>query len=138
MFRKILHGAALRNQLPQVRCVAQLTEVWTGIEIFNHRRIAMSTNRNVLKSPARGSRFGKMTRQMRVIGKKDVTMKKKITTKTLTQRPAWKALAAQSKKLQRLHLRELFAKDPKRGERMTVEAAGLFLDYSKNRITDRR
>src|SRR5215475_5399436 len=96
----------------------------------------MSTNRNVLKSSSRGSRFGKIARQMRVKGKKDVTMKKKITTKTLTQRPAWKALAAQSKKLQKLHLSELFAKDPKRGERMTVEGAGLFLDYSKNRITD--
>jgi len=73
---------------------------------------------------------------MRVIGKKDVTLKKTIGTKALTQLPAWKALAAESKKLQKLHLRELFAKDPKRGERMTVEAVGLFLDYSKNRITD--
>ncbi len=56
--------------------------------------------------------------------------------KRLTQRPAWKALAAHHKKIQKLHLRELFADDPKRGERLTVEAAGLSLDYSKNRITD--
>ncbi len=63
-------------------------------------------------------------------------MNKKNTVKPLTHRPAWKSLAAQSKKLRKLHLRELFAKDPKRGERMTIEAAGLFLDYSKNRITD--
>jgi len=55
--------------------------------------------------------------------------------KPLAQRPAWKALTAHHKKIQKLHLRELFAADPKRGERMTVEAAGLFLDYSKNRVT---
>ena len=60
----------------------------------------------------------------------------KSTIKPLTQRPAWKALAAHHQKIQKLHLRELFADDPKRGERMTVEAAGLYLDYSKNRITD--
>jgi len=61
----------------------------------------------------------------------------KSTIKPLTQRPAWKALTAHHKKIQKLHLRELFADDPKRGERMTVEATGLYLDYSKNRITDR-
>jgi glucose-6-phosphate isomerase len=55
--------------------------------------------------------------------------------KPLTQRPAWKALAVHYKQIKRLHLRELFAADPKRGERLTAEAAGLFLDYSKNRIT---
>ena len=60
----------------------------------------------------------------------------KATTKPLTQRKAWKALAVHHKKLQKLHLRQLFAEDPKRGERLTAEAAGLFLDYSKNRITD--
>jgi glucose-6-phosphate isomerase len=56
--------------------------------------------------------------------------------KPLTQRPAWKALAAHHKRFRKLHLRDLFAKDPKRGQRMTTEAAGLFLDYSKNRIND--
>src|ERR1700677_4446134 len=55
--------------------------------------------------------------------------------KPLTQRPAGKALAAHHKKIQKLHLRELFADDPKRGERLKVQAAGLYLDYSKNRIT---
>src|SRR6476660_3352431 len=54
----------------------------------------------------------------------------------LKERPAWKALEAHYKKIRGLHLRALFADDPKRGERMTAEAAGLFLDYSKNRITD--
>jgi len=54
---------------------------------------------------------------------------------SLTQRKAWKGLAAHYKKLQKLPLRELFATDPKRGQRLTAEAAGLFLDYSKNRIT---
>lgn len=54
----------------------------------------------------------------------------------LTKRKAWKALAAHYKKVRPLHLRELFADDPERGERLTVEAVGIYLDYSKNRITD--
>ncbi|HEY7531433.1 MAG TPA: glucose-6-phosphate isomerase [Nitrospiraceae bacterium] len=54
----------------------------------------------------------------------------------LTKRRAWKALQVHFKKIQQLHLRTLFQKDAKRGVRMTVEAAGIFLDYSKNRITD--
>jgi len=58
------------------------------------------------------------------------------TNQHLTSRRAWRALAAHQKKIRGLHLRQLFAADPKRGERMTAEAAGLFLDYSKNRITN--
>src|SRR5919106_3783960 len=54
----------------------------------------------------------------------------------LTQRPAWNALAAHYQTVRELHLRKLFAEDPTRGERMTAEASGLYLDYSKNRITD--
>jgi glucose-6-phosphate isomerase len=54
----------------------------------------------------------------------------------LPQRPAWKALEANFAKVEGMHLRDLFAKDPGRGERMAVEAVGLYLDYSKNRITD--
>jgi glucose-6-phosphate isomerase len=54
----------------------------------------------------------------------------------LTQRPAWKALEAHYKNVRELHLRKLFADNPKRGERMTAEAVGLYLDYSKNRMTD--
>jgi glucose-6-phosphate isomerase len=54
----------------------------------------------------------------------------------LTELPAWKALQAHYQKVRDLHLRKLFAEDPKRGERMTAEAVGLFLDYSKNRVTD--
>ena len=54
----------------------------------------------------------------------------------LPQRPAWRSLETHYQKLQSLHLRSLFSEDPKRGERLTAEAAGLFLDYSKNRITD--
>jgi glucose-6-phosphate isomerase len=54
----------------------------------------------------------------------------------LTKRKAWKALAAHYKKAEKLHLRNLFATDPKRAERMALEAVGVFLDYSKNRITD--
>ncbi len=52
------------------------------------------------------------------------------------KRKAWKALQSHYKEVRALHLRNLFADDPQRGERMTAEAAGLFLDYSKNRITD--
>jgi glucose-6-phosphate isomerase len=54
----------------------------------------------------------------------------------LTKRPAWKALAAHYQHVADRHLRQLFADDPKRGERMTAEAVGLYLDYSKNRVTD--
>jgi len=48
----------------------------------------------------------------------------------------WKALTAHSKEASKLHLRQLFADDPRRGQRMAVDAVGLYLDYSKNRITD--
>jgi glucose-6-phosphate isomerase len=58
------------------------------------------------------------------------------STEPLTQRPAWKALELHHEKIRGLHLRTLFAEDAGRGERMTAEAAGLYLDYSKNRITD--
>ena len=54
----------------------------------------------------------------------------------LTKRKAWKTLQTHYKKVRELHLRNLFADDPKRGGRMTAEAVGLFLDYSKNRVTD--
>jgi len=54
----------------------------------------------------------------------------------LTKRKAWKALATHFNEVRGLHLRELFAQDPTRGERMTLPAAGLYLDYSKNRVTD--
>ena len=55
---------------------------------------------------------------------------------SLTALPAWKALEAHASALKKMHLRELFAADPRRGERLAVEAAGIYLDYSKNRITD--
>ena len=54
----------------------------------------------------------------------------------LTERSAWKALEAHYLGVRQLHLRTLFADDPRRGERMTAEAVGIYLDYSKNRITD--
>ena len=54
----------------------------------------------------------------------------------LTKQKAWRALEAHCKKVGRLHLRTLFAQDPKRGQRFAAEAVGLYLDYSKNRITD--
>jgi glucose-6-phosphate isomerase len=54
----------------------------------------------------------------------------------LSERQAWNALTAHHEKVRELHLRKLFADDPARGERLTVEALGLYFDYSKNRITD--
>jgi glucose-6-phosphate isomerase len=61
-----------------------------------------------------------------------------ITTQTSSLRDtaAWRALEAHAAEIRDLHLRELFADDPKRGERLTLEAEGIFLDYSKNRVTD--
>jgi glucose-6-phosphate isomerase len=53
----------------------------------------------------------------------------------LNERPAWKALEAHYLQVREVQLRKLFAEDPQRGERFTVEAGGIFLDYSKNRIT---
>ena len=54
----------------------------------------------------------------------------------LRQRPAWAALERHHAEIGDRHLRELFADDPDRGERLRVEAVGLYLDYSKNRVTD--
>jgi glucose-6-phosphate isomerase len=54
----------------------------------------------------------------------------------LTERSAWKALEAHYQQIRELRLRNLFADDPGRGERMSAEAVGLYLDYSKNRITE--
>jgi glucose-6-phosphate isomerase len=59
-----------------------------------------------------------------------------ITGNPVVKRPAWKALEAHSKEIQKSHLRNLFADDPKRGERLTLEAVGIYFDYSKNLITD--
>jgi glucose-6-phosphate isomerase len=56
--------------------------------------------------------------------------------KRAIKQSAWKALTAHYKTVSKLHLRQLFAEDPKRGHRMAVEALGLYLDYSKNRVTD--
>src|SRR5260221_1201620 len=55
---------------------------------------------------------------------------------SLSDSAAWKSLAAHSQEVRNLHLRKLFADDPARGERMTAEAVGIYLDYSKNRVTD--
>ena len=60
----------------------------------------------------------------------------KVITQPVTERRAWKALLAHYQSVRELHLRKLFADDPTRGERMTVEAVGLLFDYSKNRVTD--
>ena len=58
------------------------------------------------------------------------------TATPLTQRPEWAALADHFAKIRDVHLRALFAEDSSRGERLAVEGAGLYLNYSKNRVTD--
>ena len=63
-------------------------------------------------------------------------IRKATKQKPLARRTAWKALQTHFKSIRDTHLRTLFEQDPQRGERMTVEGAGLFLDYSKNRVTD--
>jgi glucose-6-phosphate isomerase len=60
----------------------------------------------------------------------------KSVVKSLNRLPAWKALATHYKEINNSHLRDLFANDAQRGERLTAEAVGLYLDYSKNRITE--
>jgi glucose-6-phosphate isomerase len=60
----------------------------------------------------------------------------KSAIKPLTRRPSWKALSAHHKQVKDWHLRDMFAADAKRGERLTADAAGVYLDYSKNRIND--
>jgi len=57
-------------------------------------------------------------------------------TQSLTKRPAWQALQAHYQNIRPIHLRQLFAEDTLRGERFAVDAAGIYLDYSKNRVTD--
>jgi glucose-6-phosphate isomerase len=57
-------------------------------------------------------------------------------TTSLSERPAWKALGAHYQKIRDMHLRQLFVDDPSRDERFIAETSGIFLDYSKNRITD--
>ena len=59
-----------------------------------------------------------------------------VNTTPLTQHPAWKALEDHYQAIRHIHLRTLFKEDPQRGQRLTLEAAGIYLDYSKNRITD--
>jgi glucose-6-phosphate isomerase len=59
-----------------------------------------------------------------------------MSTAPLTERQAWQTLSAHFRKVEPLHLRQLFADDPQRGQRLTLEAIGIYFDYSKNRITD--
>ena len=64
------------------------------------------------------------------------TVVEPLTNRRLTERPGWKSLEVHREKVRALHLRDLFAADGERGRRLTAEAAGIYLDYSKNRITD--
>ncbi len=61
----------------------------------------------------------------------------KAQPKSLTQKAAWKLLASHQKQVQKVHLRKLFSDDPNRARKFSLKTAGLFLDYSKNRITDK-
>src|SRR6516164_8041166 len=73
--------------------------------------------------------FGRRSQKMEVLTEQPATS-------PVTKLPVWKALEAHYEKVRKLHLRQLFADDRTRGERMAAEAAGIYLDYSKNRITD--
>jgi glucose-6-phosphate isomerase len=64
------------------------------------------------------------------------TPEKPFVPAPLQSRPAWKALEANYAKVRNLHLRQLFADDPQRGERLKLEALGLYFDYSKHRVTN--
>src|SRR3984893_6548077 len=64
------------------------------------------------------------------------TVVETITERPLTERPAWRDLEDHFKKVRDLHLRQLFASDAERGKRLTAEGAGIYLDYSKNRINE--
>jgi glucose-6-phosphate isomerase len=64
------------------------------------------------------------------------TVLEQLKQRPLTERPAWKALEAHYQKIREVHLRELFESDRDRGKHLTATAAGIYLDYSKNRITD--
>lgn len=59
-----------------------------------------------------------------------------MTTQSLTKRPAWKALQSHYEQIQPIQLRQLFAEDPLRGERLVIDTPDIYLDYSKNRVTD--
>ena len=65
-----------------------------------------------------------------------MTTKRVAPTQPLTEGAVWKALQEHHRTIRDLHLRQIFADDPQRGKRMTAEAAGLYLDYSKHRVTD--
>jgi glucose-6-phosphate isomerase len=65
-----------------------------------------------------------------------MTAKRVEPAQPLTERPAWKALQEHYRTVRDLHLRQVFADDPTRGTRLTAEAVGLYLDYSKHRVTD--
>ena len=60
----------------------------------------------------------------------------KVNTPSVSKSPAWKAIKKHKKEIGKTHIRTLFQQDPDRAKRMTLEAAGLFMDYSKNRATD--
>ncbi len=63
-------------------------------------------------------------------------IEEKVEPRSAVGSPTWKALESHNKEVRNLHLRKLFKDDPARGERFTVSAVGIELDYSKNRITD--
>src|SRR5882762_636794 len=64
------------------------------------------------------------------------TTPRTVSPAQLTSLPAWRALAEHFEQVKDVHLRELFAADPRRGDRLATEAVGLYLDYSKHRVTD--
>src|SRR6202046_5975799 len=87
-------------------------------------------------TPSRGRAADRMEERSKDMAARAKPVAKSKAAKPLTNLKAWKALEAHYKKVQKIQLKKLFADDPKRGLRLTVNAVGIFLDYSKNRVTD--
>src|SRR5213593_4018024 len=100
----------------------------TSCRVLGERRRYLLSRRSPV--PTRTKRLGSLTKT------DERSRRMKSAIKHLTKRPACKALATHYKEMSDSHLRDLFAKDAQRGERLTAEAVGLYLDYSKNRITE--
>src|SRR5207247_9504817 len=89
--------------------------------------------KSTLRVPARQQRQ-RFPRRLPALGRQEG--EDAMSVEPLTSRRAWKDLQSHHEKIRDLHLRDLFAADPKRGERLTAEAVGISSDYSKQRITD--
>src|SRR3984885_9165897 len=109
---------------------------WVGATQKNSRRCLRTAGRAITPTHfSAASGFGTTSKNRRN-SKNMATTTQPVTKQRLTERPAWKQLEDHCQKTRAVHLRDLFANDGERGLRFTAEATGLFLDYSKNRVTN--